>query len=129
METQRTCDFLAQILNGKGKFDNEICTVTIPRNNIHATIGNKPFHSIEHIINFEAPDESGNSLITGELVLLESEVPNMVSALSNAGIIVSAVNNHWIVDNPKLMYINFISASNRVDFANKLARILKIITG
>lgn len=128
-ESNITCDLIAKILNGKGTFENGNCMVTISRNNIQATIGNAPFQALNHVINFGTPDDNGISLITGELVLLEPEVPNMVAALSNAGIIVSAVHNQWIVDNPKLMYINVISISNRVNFANALTSILNIITG
>lgn len=124
-----TCDFLAKILNGKGIFQNGNCIVTIDRNNISATIGNQPFHTLNHVIDFGTPDENGNSLITCELLLLESEVPNMVALLSKSGIIVSAVQSHWILDNPKLMYIYTISVTNRVDFANIMVRILNIITG
>jgi hypothetical protein len=124
-----TCNLLAQILNGRGSFDNGSCTVTIFRNNIQATIGNVPFCEISHRINFGAPDNNGNSLITGELVLREGEVPNMIDALSHVGIIVSAVNSQWILDNPKLMYIHVMSISNRVNFANNLARILNVVTG
>jgi hypothetical protein len=130
METSdTTCNWLAKILHGNGSFDNGVCTVTINRNNLQATIGNVPYYGINHRISFGIPDINGNSLITGELVLREGEVPNMVGALSRAGIIVSAVDSHWILDNPKLMYIHVMSISNRVAFANNLARILNVVTG
>lgn len=120
-----TCDNLAKILNGKGKFDNGICMVTVERHNINATIGNKLFRSLTHMFNFESPDSNGNYLITGEMVLLENEVPEVVSDLTNSGIIVSAIHTHWLFDTPRLVYIHLEAIMNPVNFATKLAQILK----
>jgi hypothetical protein len=119
------CDNLANILNGKGKFENGICSVTIDRHDIQVAIGNKPFHSLHHMFNFESPDAGGNYLITGELVLLEKEVSGIIVSLANAGIIVSALHSHWLFDNPKLMYIHVEAITNPVNFATRMAQILK----
>lgn len=127
-ETGITCDFLAQILGGKGISENGGCTVEIPRNNFTAAVGGRAFRQLGHRIHFEPPDADGNALITGELLLLEQEAPNMVYALSQAGIITSALHNRWILDQPRLLYADILAVANRVDFANKLARILTGIT-
>lgn len=127
-ETAATCNFLAQILGGQGTFENGGCTVWIPRGNVSAAIGGRPFRQLGHRIRFEPPDADGNALVTGELLLLEQEAPNMVYALSQAGIITSALQNHWILDQPRLLYAQIMAAANRVDFANKLARILGAVT-
>ncbi len=125
---ETTCFWIAKILNGKMSYENGVCTVTINRNTLQATIDGVPYHAVRHVIDFENFD-GGNTLITGELALTEGEVPNMVEALSRSGIIVSAVHNQWIVDNPRLMYINIMSISDPVVFANNLVRILNTVTG
>lgn len=125
---ETTCLWISRILNGKASYENGMCTVTISRDDLQATIGGTPFHAVHHVIHFENLD-SDNSLITGELVLNEGEVPNMVEAVSRAGIIVSAVHNNWIVEYPRLMYINIMAIANPVNFSNNLARILTTVTG
>lgn len=127
-ETGVTCDFLAQILGGSGRFENGGCTVSVPRGNIPAAIGGRAFRALSHTVHFEPPDADGNSLITGDLLLLEQEVPNIVYALSQAGIIASSVGSRWILDQPRLVYAGIVAVADRVDFANKLARILNAVT-
>lgn len=121
------CENLANILNGKGKFENGICMVTVQREDINATIANRPFRSLDHMFHFESPDSNGNYLITGEMVLLEKEVPGVVTALLNSDIIVSAIHSHWLYDSPKLMYIHMEAISNPVTFANKVAQVIKTL--
>lgn len=91
---------------------------------IDARIGNKPLTSLHHMFNFEPADENGNSLITGEMVLLENEVYPISNEITNAGIIVGAIHNHWLFDEPKLIYIHVEAVMNPATFANKVSRII-----
>lgn len=118
------CDNLAAILKGKGNIENVVCSITHDRKDIKASIAGKSLHSLHDMFNFETPDSSGASLITGEMVLLEEEVYKTVNALSNSGIDVSAVHNHWLFDTPKLMYIHMEAIMNPVEFAKKVAPLI-----
>ncbi|HEX2985299.1 MAG TPA: DUF1259 domain-containing protein [Caproiciproducens sp.] len=122
------CDSLAKIFNGKGQFENGICSVTVDRHDINASIAAKPFRALHHMFDFESPDGSGNYLITGEMVLLENEVPGVTASLLDSDIIPSALHTHWLYDIPKLMYIHVQCIMNPVVFANKMAQILKVRT-
>lgn len=122
--TQTQCDALARTLRGKGKMDGNVCSVTIDRKDMEATIGRRPFHSLHHMFDFEPADEKGNSLITGEMVLTEREVPRLTREISNNGIIVSAIHSHWLFDNPNLKYIHIQTIMDPVTFANTMAKIL-----
>lgn len=124
MDVSGNCENLALILKGKGKQEDGVCTVAIDRKDIHATIGNRPFHSLSHMFHFEPADPNGNALITGEIVLLENEVPEITVKVSNAGIIVAAIHSHWLFDKPKLMYIHIETAMEPVAFAMKMTEIL-----
>lgn len=121
------CNKLAEILGGKGKTENGVCMVTVNRKDIHASIANKSFHSLSHMFNFEPQDNAGNALITGEMVLLENEVPKVVNDFYNEGIIVTAIHSHWLYDNPKLMYIHMESVMNPTAFANKVSQFIKTL--
>lgn len=123
--TSTLCDNLAKILGGKSKFENGICTVSIDRHDVKASIANKPYRSLEHMFHFESPDGEGNYLITGELVLLENEVQKFLIGLTNAGITVGAVHNHWLFDEPRLIYIHIETIASPLTFAARMAQIIK----
>jgi hypothetical protein len=119
------CENLAKALGGEGKTEKDVCKVTIHRSDINAVIGNKKFSSTDHMFDFGPADANGNALITGEMVLLENEVPGVVAGLTNAGIIVSAIHTHWLFDSPKLIYIHVESITNPMNFASRTAQVLR----
>jgi hypothetical protein len=118
------CDELAKTLGGKGKTENGICEVSVERKDIKAAIGNRPFLSLQHMFVFQSPDANGMSLITCELVVTENEVDGFNSGISGAGIIVSAVHNHWLYDEPRLMYIHAETIMDPSEYADIMAKIL-----
>lgn len=118
------CEYLANILGGKGHMEDGVCTVMRDRKDIRATIAGRPFHSVSHMFDFEEPDAEGKALITGEMVFLETEVPRAVSMLTALGVIVSAIHTHWLYDNPKLIYLHIEATMNPTAFATGVARIL-----
>jgi len=125
LEQNDLCTQLAAILGGDARQEDNVCTVTIRRTNMNATIAKHPMQAVNHIFYFGAPDRDGNTLITGELALLDDEVPKTVDRVTTTGIIVSAVHNHWIYDDPKLMYIHLETYTNPVTFARMMAPIAK----
>lgn len=125
MEQQNNlCAQLAEMLGGSGMQVGSVCMVMKDRTNVSATIANHPMHSIHHMFHLEGQDNNGNALITGEIVLLEDEVPKTVDRISSTGIIVSAIHNHWLYDNPKLIYIHIETYTNPITFAKMIAPIL-----
>ena len=48
-----------------------------------------------------------NGLNLGETVLLQREVNPMLDALRKRGLIVTAFHNHWLFEEPRLMYMHW----------------------
>jgi hypothetical protein len=48
-----------------------------------------------------------NGLNLGETVLLQKEVNPMLDALRKRGLIVTAFHNHWLFEEPRLMYMHW----------------------
>jgi len=71
-------------------------------------------------INFQ-PTGAGKAAITGDFVLLASEVSPVIKALRENGIEVSAVHSHMLTENPRLFFMHFWAN----DDALKLARGLR----
>jgi hypothetical protein len=71
-------------------------------------------------INFQ-PLDGGRAAITGDFVLIASEVNPVLRALRENGIEVTALHNHMLDDQPRLFFMHFWA----VDDAAKLARGLR----
>jgi hypothetical protein len=71
-------------------------------------------------INFQATG-SGKAAITGDFVLIASEVNPVLQALRENGIEVTAIHNHMLNDQPHLFFMHFWAN----DDAGKLAQGLK----
>src|SRR3546814_449029 len=71
-------------------------------------------------INFQ-PTGNGRAAITGDFVLVASEVDPVLRALRANGIEVTALHNHMLNDEPRLFFMHFWAN----DDAAKLARGLR----
>ncbi len=72
------------------------------------------------VINFQ-PTGSGRAAITGDLVLIGSEVNPVIAILRATGIAVTALHSHMLEDSPHLFFMHFWAN----DDALKLARGLR----
>jgi Domain of Unknown Function (DUF1259) len=71
-------------------------------------------------INFQ-PTENGKAAITGDFVLIASEVNPVISALRENGIQVTALHSHMLTEEPRLFFMHFWAN----DDASKLAHGLR----
>jgi hypothetical protein len=71
-------------------------------------------------INFQ-PTGGGKAAITGDFVLIASEVNPVVNALRSSGIEVTAIHSHMLTEEPRLIFLHFWAN----DDAMKLARGLR----
>ncbi|EDU37409.1 hypothetical protein CLOSPO_03578 [Clostridium sporogenes ATCC 15579] len=81
------------------------------------------------MFSFESPDNQGRTLNLGETVILQEEINRFISILRENGILVTALHNHWLFDEPRLMYIHFESIDRPLNFARKVAEALKVLRG
>lgn len=121
VDLENTCQQFADIFHGQSKLENGVCSVTL-RRTFHVTIQGKTCVDVAHAeISFESLDPSGNALNLAEIAVLQEEVPRFVWSLSQQGIIVSAIHNHWIFTNPVLLYVHLQAVEPPLMFAKKLA--------
>jgi hypothetical protein len=71
-------------------------------------------------INFQ-PTGGGKAVITGDFVLLGSELQPVIKALRDNGIEVTAIHNHMVDEQPRLFFVHFWAN----DDAKKLAQGLR----
>ena len=70
-------------------------------------------------INFQ-PTGNGRAAITGDFVLLGSEVNPLIKALRDSGIQVTAVHSHMLTEDPRLFFMHFWANDDAVKLAQGL---------
>jgi hypothetical protein len=112
------CRRLANIIGGEVITSSPVCVVQRLRN-IHASILGRTTRSplaLPVALSFEN-NIGGKTLNLGETVILQSEINRFLTALRKRGITVTAIHNHWLFDNPRLMYMHWEKVDNPFTFA------------
>jgi hypothetical protein len=110
---------IEKILGAKGKANGGVYQFSIPRAEPITERGMSlpPAMGTAMTINFQ-PTADGKAAITGDLVLLGSEVNPVLKTLRDHGIEVTALHSHMIDDSPHLFFMHFWAN----DDARKLAQ-------
>jgi hypothetical protein len=66
------------------------------------------------------------NMVMGDLVLLESEVNPVISALQAGGIEQTAVHNHLIGESPRVMYVHIVGHSDAAGLARTIHKALML---
>ncbi|WP_180994355.1 DUF1259 domain-containing protein [Bacillus sp. Marseille-P3661] len=131
MEPSKLCQEFANILDAMPAVINGVCTATRSRTNIHPTVLRRraeSFMFVPQAFSFEQLDSQGKALCLGETVILQEEINPFISVLRSHNIFVTAVHNHWLFDDPRLMYIHFESIDEPLDFARNTKDALDVLT-
>lgn len=109
-------------LGAKGTANGGVYQFAIPRADVITDAGMPvpPAMGTAIAINFQ-PTGSGKAAITGDFVLLGTEVNPVLHALRENGIEVTAVHNHMLDDQPRAFFVHFWAN----DDAGKLAQGLR----
>src|SRR6266403_304478 len=94
-----------QILGHAGKVNGGVLQIGVPR--------------VATALNFQ-PTGSGKAAITGDFVLLASEVNPVIKALRQNGIAVTALHSHMLMEEPRLFFMHFWANDDAVQLAKGL---------
>jgi hypothetical protein len=113
---------IAHALGVAGHLNGVVYQVGVPRAETITEMGQQlpPSMGVATSINFQ-PTGGGRAAITGDFVLLGSEVNPVIRALKKNGIDVAALHTHLIDEEPRLYFMHFWAN----DDAAKLARGLR----
>jgi hypothetical protein len=78
-----------------------------------------PSMGLATAINFQ-PTGGGKAAITGDFVLVGSEVNPVIQALQASGIAVTAVHSHMLTDSPHLFFMHYWANSDALKLAHGL---------
>jgi len=113
---------IGEMLGYHGKVNGGVYQVGVPRAETVTAdgIAVPPSMGLATAINFQ-PTGSGKAAITGDFVLLGSEVNAVIRALCGNGIAITALHSHMLTDTPHLFFVHYWAN----DDALKLARGLR----
>jgi hypothetical protein len=66
------------------------------------------------------PTGNGNAAITGDFVMIASEVTPVIKALRSGGIEVTALHSHMLVEQPRLFFMHFWANDDAIKLAKAL---------
>lgn len=125
------CNRFNQILGGMQTFEDGVCMVMDSRLNIISRImgiRSRSFLTIPQMFNFESLTPDGKALCSGETVILQEEINPFITKLRENNIKVTGFHNHWLFEDPRLMYIHFVKIDNPIRFAKDVREALDVLT-
>ena len=110
-----------QILGHSGKVNGGILQIAVPRSEKITDSGMTvpPSMGVATALNFQ-PTGNGKAAITGDFVLLGSEVNPVIKALRQNGIAVTALHSHMLMEEPRLFFMHFWANDDAVKLAKGL---------
>jgi hypothetical protein len=118
-----------QTLGKQGDFKDNVLKVNIPRSDLKITIDGiatpTPF-GFGGWVAF-TPGAQGLGVMMGDLVLTESEVNPVMSAVLENGLDVTALHNHFFYDSPRMFYMHVHGHGTTTELAKKIQPALALI--
>lgn len=115
---------IEQIIGAKGQANGGVLQFNVPRRDAVTMDGMQmapvgPM-GVAEAINFQ-PTGNGKAAITGDFVLIDTEVNPVLKTLRANGIDVTALHSHMLMENPRLFFMHFWANDNAI----KLAKVLR----
>src|SRR6266487_4537144 len=116
-------------LGRQGDYKASVLKVNIPRNDVSVTVANvktpTPFGFGGWIAMTKGT--GGTDVMMGDLVLTSDEVNPVMSALLDNGLDVTALHNHFLWDEPRMLYMHVHGHGKPADLARKVKPALDLI--
>lgn len=118
---------IAGVLGRPGRVNGGVYQVSVPRAEtiMDGTMPIPAAMGLGTAINFQ-PTGGGKAAITGDFVLLASEVNPVIRALRASGIDVTSLHNHMLTDEPRLFFMHFWANADALTLARGLRAALDL---
>ena len=111
-----------QIIGRSGELKGDVYKIGLPRTDLKVTADGEPIKPGLALGSWMAFKRTGDhAMVMGDLVLLESEINPVLSKLEDNGIEISAIHNHILNEQPRVMYMHYMGHGDE----EKLARVMK----
>ena len=128
-----------KVFGKKGSVQDNIFKISYPRSDLKVKVGGfavAPGFALGSWIGFmdvsksmkgnQAMKMDNQAMIMGDLVLLDTEVPDVLKKLVAVDLKITAIHNHLINESPNVKYIHFSGSGDRVKLAEAIKSVLAI---
>src|SRR5215467_6566226 len=103
----------------------DVSLIGMPRTDLSVTVKGVPVKASFALGSYAAFKQVGDhAMVMGDLVLLDQEVPAVMSSLFSGGLDVTAVHNHLNEMSPHVMYMHYAGHGDAVQLAKALRQAL-----
>ena len=116
-----------QVFSRTGQKTGDVYRIGFPRTDLHVVIDGitvKPGLALGSWAAFSGTDDKG--MVMGDLVLLQSEVNPVMLKLRADGFEISAVHNHLLEEEPRVMYMHYMGQGPSEKLASTLQAALAL---
>jgi Domain of Unknown Function (DUF1259) len=116
-------------LEKSGDFKDGVLKVNIPRTDLKVTINQRPAPTPFGFGGWVALTKGDHEMdvLMGDLVLLESEVNPVMSAILQNGLDVTALHNHFFWEQPRIFYLHVHGTGSAADLAKRIKPAVEIL--
>lgn len=118
---------LDKIFGKKGMVQGNVYRITFPRTDLKISVGD--FHVAPGLAltSWVAIDQMGEeSMMMGDLVMLDSEEPAVVAKLVSLGLGITAIHNHLVGETPAIKFLHFSGNGDAVKLAGEIRSVLAV---
>ncbi|HEX2953445.1 MAG TPA: DUF1259 domain-containing protein [Bacillota bacterium] len=115
------------VFGQEGTVQDQVLKLTFPRTDLHVNIGQIPVEPGFALTSWIAFKQHQNqTIIMGDLVLLDQEINPVISNLIANGIDVTALHNHLVGETPDVMYLHYEGHGEALKLAEIMKETLKL---
>lgn len=98
---------IEKIVGATGQVQDSVLVIRFPRSDLKVTIDGEPMPTALGFVSWTAWKRMGNAAtVMGDLVLLEREINPVISAPAEANIEVTALHNHFLGEEPRILFMH-----------------------
>jgi len=123
---------IEELTGAKGALNEKegVFKVTVPRSDLSVRVGGVKLTPPMGLTSWAAFKRAGgHTVVMGDLVLLEDQVNPVMSAALDAGLEVTALHNHFLRDEPKVMFMHIGGMGDEAKLAAAVGRVFAKIQG
>ena len=118
---------LDNVFGKKGSVQGMVYKITYPRNDLNVKVNDFSLYPGLALTSWIGILSMGNeSMMMGDLVLLDSEEGAAVAKLVSSGLSITAIHNHLTNEKPAIKYIHFSGSGNPLQLAASIKSVLAI---
>lgn len=131
---QNSWSDVENVFGKKGNVQDNAFKITFPRSDLNVKIGDflvAPGLAFTSWIGFIKGNNdgmmmNGNTMIMGDLVLLDKEVAPVINKIISVNLQVTALHNHIVGETPAIKYIHFSGKGDAVKLAESIKSVLSL---